>query len=68
MRKQELQNFTYHLPGNKPYKFFIRKIYCELGVSTAEANLRAQGIHLPPCGGGARGGHCQCERKNRRYH
>jgi uncharacterized protein with NAD-binding domain and iron-sulfur cluster len=44
MRKQDLQHFIYQLPEDKPHKFVIRGIYCELDISTVEADLRAQGI------------------------
>ncbi|KAJ3615645.1 hypothetical protein Zmor_012402 [Zophobas morio] len=44
MGKQESQHFTYQLPEDKPHKFVMCGIYCELDISLVEANLGAQGI------------------------
>ncbi|KAJ3636292.1 hypothetical protein Zmor_009016 [Zophobas morio] len=44
MRKQVLQHFTYQLPEDKLHIFVICGIYCELDISTLEADLRAQCI------------------------
>ncbi|KAJ3625385.1 hypothetical protein Zmor_004268 [Zophobas morio] len=46
MRKQGFQHFTYQLPEDKSHRFVILEIYCELDISTSEADLRARASPL----------------------
>jgi hypothetical protein len=66
LRKQELQHFTYQIDLRQDNNV-IRGIYCELDISTVEADLHEQGNHTPSSGTDAHG-HCQWRAEEAPYH